>query len=330
MSKDEYDDLDDLLVDEDPSALDAEKAKEAKGADAEDAQGSAAASGGANGAATGSAEDSEEAKMMKDLQSEFANLLKERAGAGGDGSAADQEAIDSFNNLINALGKSSAKESGADAASDEKAEDPDFKNVIADTLGRLKESGSKIDSTLQEEKDAGASDDLLSQLLGQLVDGAGAPGSNGGASANGENIDFNEDGMDNAILNILNQMSSKEVLYEPMVEMKTDFAQWFAEHEQEDEHQAKLDVYRKQRALVEELVAVYEREDYENALFRDEVTNILDELEALGDSPVSKGFNNGAVNDAGMDDLSKLLEVDGAGADFGGLDKDMAENCKQQ
>ena len=325
MSKDEYDDLDDLLIDEDPSTLDVDNGKE-DGAPASAAKGGPSAH---EPSAVGGSESTEAQKMMNDLQSEFANLLKEQEGAGADGSEVNKEAIDNFNNLINALGSVSEDTAGAAAAatatkSQDQPEDPDFKNVIADTLGRLKDSGTKIDSTLQEEKEAGASDDLLSQLLGQLVDGPG------GAGGDGDGIDFNEDGMDNAILNILNQMSSKEVLYEPMLEMKTDFVQWFADHENDEEHKDKIDVYRKQRALVDELVALYEREDYDNALCREEITNILDELESLGDSPVSKGFNNNAVNDSGLDDLSKMLQVEGDDADFGGLDKDMAENCKQQ
>ncbi|SMN18698.1 similar to Saccharomyces cerevisiae YDL065C PEX19 Chaperone and import receptor for newly-synthesized class I peroxisomal membrane proteins (PMPs) [Maudiozyma saulgeensis] len=322
MSNEEYDDLDDLLIDEDPSTLDTETKSDSEKNGPSKRQEIASESISKEG----DKNDPQVQQMMTDLQREFANLLKEQENADGVEGSVNKEAIDNFNNLIGALGKASTSEeettAGSNKLSSESAnDDPDFKNVIANTLDRLKESGSNIDSNLKEEKAAEqGSDDVLSQLLNQLVDGAGEE----------DGIDFNDDGMDNAILNILNQMSSKEVLYTPMKEMKDDFSIWFEENEKKEEHRDKIDIYRKQYSLVEQLVSLYEREDYDNKLFQSEITNLLDELEQLGDSPVGKGFNNSSVNDSGLDDLAKMLQGGGDEQDMKNMDKDIAENCQQQ
>ncbi|CAB4256978.1 similar to Saccharomyces cerevisiae YDL065C PEX19 Chaperone and import receptor for newly- synthesized class I peroxisomal membrane proteins (PMPs) [Maudiozyma barnettii] len=322
MSTEEYDDLDDLLIDENPTTLDTETKLDSENKNPSQSQGidSTLKSNESD------KNDPQVQQMMTELQSEFANLLKHQENVDGVEGSVDKEAIDNFNNLIGALGKASTAEeetttSSKDYSMKNGIDGADFKNVIANTLDRLKESGSNIDSSLKEEKAAEqGSDDVLSQLLNQLVDGTGEE----------DGIDFNDDGMDNAILNILTQMSSKEVLYTPMKEMKDDFSKWFEENETKDEHQDKMNLYKKQYSLVQELVSLYEREDYDNKLFQNEITNLLDELEQLGDSPVGKGFNNSSVNEGGLDDLAKMLQVDGDDQSMGNIDKDITENCQQQ
>lgn len=316
MSKEEYDDLDDLLLDEDPAALDIEKEAQSKNGNSSQSKISSPQS---NNQANDN--DTEAQKMMTDLQKEFSNLLKQQdSSLDGEVSAGDKEAIDNFNNLIGVLGDATRATSNAEKKVNNENNEAGFKDVISNTLDRLKESGTKIDSNLKQEKEAQDSNDVLSQLLGQLVDGAGENG----------DMNFNEDGMDNAILNILNQMSSKEVLYTPMKEMQVEFTKWLEEHGKEDQYKEKMDIYRNQYALVNDLVNIYEREDYENEIFREDITSILDELEQLGDSPVNKGFNNGPGNKNGLEDMSKLLQVDGNEEEFGNIDQEIADSCKQQ
>ncbi|KAG0670874.1 Peroxisome chaperone and import receptor [Maudiozyma exigua] len=314
----EYDDLDDLLIDEDPRTLDTTELKIGKNDDS--SKNEAATSTTIPKGEVG--KDTEVEKMMTDLQAEFAGLLKQQENTDISDGSVSNEAIDNFNQLLGSLGQATTTDEDSKKDSSSKAGDEtDFKNVIASTLDRLKESGSNIDTNLKEESASGpGSDDVLSQLLNQLVNDN---------SDNGD-IDFNEDGMDNAILNILNQMSSKEVLYAPMKEMQDDFVKWFDENGNDEKHKDKIDIYRKQQSLVQELVSLYEREDYDNKLFQDEVTNLLDELEQLGDSPVSKGFNNSDINESGIDHLAKMLQVEGDDQNIGDMDNDIAENCKQQ
>lgn len=310
----EYDDLDDLLV-EDPATLDGELEKETSNV-GEKAYTSKEAN---DKEEFDDVDDPEVKEMMENLQDEFSKLMKETDGKGdGKIDPNDKEAMENFKLLLHSLNDTrSINEESQDVPSSQNSSvEPGFKNVVSNTLDRLKENGAKIDSKIEEEKKEGQSDDVLSQLLNQLVDG--------------DSTNFDEDGMDNAIVNILNQMSSKEVLYGPMKEMQADFIEWFKEHENDNQHKDKMETYKKQSGLVDELVAIYEKGDYSNDTYRNEITQLLDDLEQLGDSPVSKGFNTKAENGNEMDEISKLLEIDSNDKNMGNLNKELEDTCKQQ
>ncbi|SCU97601.1 LAFA_0G12244g1_1 [Lachancea sp. 'fantastica'] len=301
---DEYEDLDDLL--EDVTKLDEEER-----------------SGNVQRAETVkkpvSKNDLEMNGTIDDLQGEFVKLMRE---TGSVDSAEGAKTSEDFKELLTALrdagSSSETKHNAATTKDDDNGVDDasrsgpknGFKDIVSNTLDRLKEGGTKVDSNLMEEKKKGNSDDILSQLLDQLVDGAG-----------GED----EEGMENAIQSMLNQMSSKEVLYQPMKDMQTEFGTWMAANEASAEHSSKIVTYREQFALVNQIVGIYEKEGYEDSAARAEIGELLDRLEQLGDSPVSKGFNS--PNNA--PDFSKLLEADGDELPEN-LNKELEDTCKQQ
>lgn len=303
---DDYDDLDEFL--EDPSKLDEEQANTA----AETSKSAAAMSNN----------NPETASAIEDLQSEFAKLMQE----GGD-SEENKKTVENFKQLLNVLGEAGSGDPAATTGTRQPAgattdtgafngvtgastsgKGAGFKDIVSNTLDRLKENGTKVDTNLMEEKKKGNSDDILSQLLGQLVEGDAD----------------DEEGVENAIKSMLNQMSAKKVLYQPMKEMHVEYTQWMDANSESEEHADKLPVYRQQFELVGRIVTIYERDDYEDSKYRDEVGQLLDELEQLGESPVSKGF--GSADSA---DLNKLLEVDG-NEDMSNIDKELQDTCKQQ
>lgn len=285
---DDFDDLDDYL--DDPSRLDVEE-------DTDKTDNS-------NKRKSGAIDDPEVAGMVEDLQNEFEQLMKK------EGEDADKETMKNFKQLLGALGEA-GEGNGEKPQGATGQQSAGFKDIVSNTLDRLKENSNKVDTNLEKEKKQHNSDDVLSRLLDQLVDGTG-----------------DEEGMDNAILSMLNQMSSKEVLYQPMKEMQVEFSKWFEDNEDNEEYKEKMETYRKQYDLVEKIVVIYEKEDYNNDKNREEVTELLDQLEQLGDSPVSKGFNNESGNKE-MDDLAKMLEIEGD-SNLGNLDKDLEDTCKQQ
>ncbi|QLL33259.1 hypothetical protein HG536_0E01700 [Torulaspora globosa] len=298
-AEEEYDELDDLL-DEDPSKLEADSTPEGSSADA-----------GKQANAVEELDDPEVKEMMDDLQKEFSNLMK-------DGGMKEQEKAEqaaNFQKILGMLGDASKTTAKSDGGS---KEPQGFKNVVSKTLERLKENGSKVDSNLAKEEKQKNTDDVLSQLLDQLVESGNVGGGQDG-----------EEGVDNAILQILNQMSSKEVLYQPMKEMHAEFIQWLQDHSEDEEHSEKIDTYKKQYHLVGQIIAVFEGDSYTNEANREEITDLLDQLEQLGDSPVSKGFNN-ANGGNELDDLAKMLEIDGDDKNLGNLDKELQDTCKQQ
>lgn len=302
IEEEAYDELDDLL-DEDPSKLD----DEIMGKTGATAEASAAVT---EGNVSQDSDNPEVKEMMDELQREFVNLMK-------DGDIANEEKdeqAENFKKILGMLGEAS-KTSGQPSGST--VEPQGFKNVVSKTLDRLKENGNKVDSNLAKEEKQKNTDDILSQLLDQLVE-------NGTVGEGKEG----EEGMDNAILSILNQMSSKEVLYQPMKDMQVEYTQWLDDHKEDEDHKEKMDIYKKQYGLVGQIVEVFESDSYTNESHREEITNLLDQLEQLGDSPVSKGFNNGDSND--LDDITKMLDIDGDDQNLGSLDKELQDTCKQQ
>lgn len=335
--KDEYDDLDDLL-DEDPSKLDIPDVSTSSG---NNVSGESSSRGDAtirqaktilenvntNDGPLNKKDEDEIKVLLNDLQDEFKNLLVDNDAE------ENNEAFKTFNELLTTLDEARTAKttepttnSFATAATNEEetkvnAEGKGFNRVVSDTLDRLKENGSKVDSKIAEEKTSGKGnpDDVLAALLDQLVAGADDP----------DGDDAGED----TLTNMINQMSSKEILYESMIQTHGELTEWIKQNEKVEEHQENMDLYRKQCAKLREIMDVFEKEDYTNDLYRGQVTKLLDDLEHLGELPVSKGFKKGNnddkdVEDMNMDDITKILGMDGT--DNPELEKKLEETCNPQ
>ncbi|CAI4327335.1 CDA_G0008110.mRNA.1.CDS.1 [Saccharomyces cerevisiae] len=342
MNENEYDNFDDLddLLDEDPTKLDEAEPDDvqAKGSVYNDSENKEknAESKDSDGVqvANESEEDPELKEMMVDLQNEFANLMKNNGNE-------NNVKTEDFNKLISALeeaakvprqqmeqGSSSLKSNSTDKGT-LNGSNPGFKNIVSNTLDRLKENGNKVDTSLAEEsKESQRSgqnnniDDILSQLLDQMV-------ASGGKESAENQFDLKDGEMDDAITKILDQMTSKEVLYEPMKEMRSEFGVWFQENGENEEHKEKIGTYKRQFNIVDEIVNIYELKDYDELKHKDRVTELLDELEQLGDSPI-RSANSPLKHGNEEEELMKMLEIDGNDPNLGNLDKELTDGCKQQ
>ncbi|CAR26549.1 ZYRO0B12408p [Zygosaccharomyces rouxii] len=295
----DYDELDDLL-DEDPSKLEETQEGEQSHEINEKNSGGDEVASGEEGKDNQN-EDPEVKQMIADLEEEFGKLMNQDGLNKGD-RGADGKQQENFKQILEMLDEASkdtqkGPESSPNASARESGGPTGFKNVVSKTLERLKENGSKVDHNIAQEQDQ---QDVFTQLLNELTNGEGAPGSSTG-----------EEGVDDAILAILNQMSSKQVLYEPMREMHTEFAKWLDANGSKT-NEEDLQKYHRQFELVGRVVQVFERPTYTDDHDRQEVTQLLDQLEQLGDTPVSKAQNNQDQDE------------------FGALDQEMAQNCKQQ
>ncbi|GAV52533.1 hypothetical protein ZYGR_0AG05240 [Zygosaccharomyces rouxii] len=296
----DYDELDDLL-DEDPSKLEEPQERQ-------ESHETNARTGGEHDVVSGGEpkdrqnEDPEVKQMIADLEEEFGKLMNQDGLNAGD-HAADCKQQENFKQILEMLSEASkdtqkGTESTANGPAPESGGPAGFKNVVSKTLERLKENGSKVDHNIAQEQ---GQQDVFTQLLKELTSGEGAQGGDG----------VGEEGVDDAILAILNQMSSKQVLYEPMKEMHTEFAKWL-DANGDKTNSDDLQKYHRQFELVGSIVQVFEKPTYTDDHDRQEVTQLLDQLEQLGDTPVSKAQNN-QDQDA-----------------FGALDQELAQNCKQQ
>ncbi|KAM9928052.1 hypothetical protein OXX59_002136 [Metschnikowia pulcherrima] len=189
-----------------------------------------------------------------------------------------------------------------------------FDNVMKETMERLKKSGNNIDEQLKNDPVGGNPEELLSQLLAGL--------------GNGESGDGDFD-MSKLLTDMLEQLSSKEVLYEPIQDLNTKFPEFLREKKDkisEEDHKRYTDQYE----VTKQILGVFDSPEFDNdnPQHRDNVNTLLESLQELGNPPTElvgddndfPGFGgSGAGTDLGFD--SKDLPKD--------LEKDIEEGCKQ-
>ncbi|GME81476.1 unnamed protein product [Ambrosiozyma monospora] len=95
-----------------------------------------------------------------------------------------------------------------------------FQDLISDTVNRIKNSGEQIDQNL---KDESQDDELLSTLLKSLDLDLGA-GSNGGEGGS------NTEDLSKLLVDMLDKLSSKDVLYEPLNDLYLKYPGWLTTH----------------------------------------------------------------------------------------------------
>lgn len=226
----------------------------------------------------------------------------------------DPEAKTQFEQLVKQFEESQLEESSSQKSGS------DFDNVMKQTMERLKKSGKNIDEQLKNDQSGSNPEDMLTQLLAGLGSGGSGDG---------------EFDMSKLLTDMLEQLSSKEVLYEPIKDLNTKFPDYLKEKEGKipaEEHAN----YTKQYEVTKEILAVFDAPGYDNdnPAHRDNVNSLLESLQELGNPPTElvgdendfPGFGGG--NGAGAGGA-------GAGLDFNSKDlpkdfeKDLEEGCKQ-
>lgn len=226
----------------------------------------------------------------------------------------DPEAKTQFEQLVKQFEESQLEESSSQKSGS------DFDNVMKQTMERLKKSGKNVDEQLKNDQSGSNPEDMLTQLLAGLGSGGSGDG---------------EFDMSKLLTDMLEQLSSKEVLYEPIKDLNTKFPDYLKEKEGKipaEEHAN----YTKQYEVTKEILAVFDAPGYDNdnQAHRDNVNNLLESLQELGNPPTELvgdendfpgfGGGNGAGAGgagAGLDFNSKDLPKD--------FDKDLEEGCKQ-
>lgn len=119
-----------------------------------------------------------------------------------------------------------------------------FQDTIRRTMERMQESGDRATA-------AAAEDDVPEDLLAQLLKAVEA-----GAAAGGEDMDLNK-----MFMGMMEQLSNKEMLYEPMKELHSKFGPWLEENRTKVSAED-LARYETQARVVREIVAKFEEEGY--------------------------------------------------------------------
>ncbi|KAF1964941.1 Pex19-domain-containing protein [Bimuria novae-zelandiae CBS 107.79] len=189
-------------------------------------------------------------KEFQDLMEEMGNVVGEDPlGAGAP-----------------AAGASSSKADEEPAAKGEQT----FQESIRKTMERMRESGDAAGAAAA----ASSEDNILAQMLKEMESG-----NFGGGEENDE--DFSK-----ILMGMMEQLTNKEILYEPMKELNDKFPDWM------EKNKGKVDAgdwqrYEEQASLVKEIVARFEKSGYsdDNAQDREYIVERMQKMQTAGAPP---------------------------------------------
>lgn len=202
-------------------------------------------------------------------------------------------------------------EKPASTTNSQPGEKKSFQDTINQTMNRLNESKQEIDESVKTNAD----EEFLEKMLKEI---------SGMAAEDGEG-DGDVD-MTKLIYELLSQVSSKEVLYEPIKELDTNFDDWLKENKPKLSAK-EYENYVNQRKVAKEIVEIFEDPKYndESTDTRKKITSKMELLQSYGSPPMDLLKNTGdgplkELEDMGLPDLSN----------FDPSQMPDMENCAQQ
>lgn len=162
------------------------------------------------------------------MQQQFEDMFKQMSAAG------DQAAADT----------SKPSTDGAKPAAAPSATDASFQDTIRKTMERMQNSGDQATAAAN----SGSEDDFMAEMLKQL-----------GGEGGGSEEDFSK-----MLMGMMEQLTNKEILYEPMKELNDKFPEWLEKNKAATSAED-LKRYEEQQGLVKEIVAKFEESTYSDS-----------------------------------------------------------------
>ncbi|KAI0017075.1 Pex19 protein [Xylariomycetidae sp. FL0641] len=178
-----------------------------------------------------------------------------------------------FENIFKGLGTAPPEQTKPPGAADKVAEDlsqdASFQETIRRTMARMQESGDQATAAAAAE---GSDDDFIVEMMKAMSD---LPG------GEGKEEDFSK-----MLMGMMEQLTNKEILYEPMKELNDKYPGWM-EKNQEKLSQEDLKRYVEQKVLVAEMVAKFEEPTYadSNVADREYIVDRMQRMQAAGSPP---------------------------------------------
>lgn len=216
---------------------------------------------------TGMAEMLGEMESSPDMAKQFEDMMRQLGGEipglgalGGLSGAAEAAVAADEEKKGKAAEPGAATAAKGEAPAEEGAAAPeevppvDFQESIRRTMERMRESGEAAGAAAAGAAGAGAGGaggdgeaDMMAALLREMGEGGAGEGS--------------EEDFSKMLLGMMEQLTNKEILYEPMKELHDKFPAWLAEHGAKTP-EADLKRYHEQQRLVKEIVAKFEEAGY--------------------------------------------------------------------
>ncbi|KAI1459208.1 Pex19-domain-containing protein [Annulohypoxylon moriforme] len=275
--EDDLDDLDDLLDEFSSANLNAKKPVTASGPGRPTTNSSAPAPAPAT-AATAADTDN----PLEDLENLSEEEFQKRLQAGmeelmsGLDNSPDMQA--QFENIFKGLGETTAEASGSapestsqssKKAAEDLSQDASFQETIRRTMERMQESGDQATAAAAAE---GSEDDFIAEMLKAMKD---LPNEGG-----------NEEDFSKMLMGMMEQLTNKEILYEPMKELNEKFPGWM-EKNKATLPKDDLTRYETQQVLVAEMVSKFEESTYadSNVTDREYIVDRMQKMQAAGSPP---------------------------------------------
>jgi peroxin-19 len=200
-----------------------------------------------------------ELESSPEMRAQFESMMKEL-----DGAAASGETASPSSGPPPSAGpsKPSTSKDKAAAAGGKDAAEESFQAKIQQTMERMRVSGDNATAAAENS----GSDDFIAEMI-KAMQGTGLDGEAG------------EEDFSKMILGMMEQLTNKEILYEPMKELDDKFQPWLEKNEgkigQED-----LKRYREQQIYVREIVGKFEEKTYsdENAADREYIVERMQKV----------------------------------------------------
>ncbi len=140
-----------------------------------------------------------------------------------------------------------------------------FEDTIRKTVERMEDSSTKAASAVQEKSE----EDMLADMLKALESG-----------------DSNEGDLSKMFLGMMEQLTSKELLYEPMLELHQKFPDWLSHNKGKIEAED-YNRYARQKEIVKDIVEKFEEKGYtdEDSKCREYVWEKMQKMQELGAPP---------------------------------------------
>ncbi|POS85355.1 hypothetical protein EPUL_000703, partial [Erysiphe pulchra] len=198
-----------------------------------------------------------------DITAKFENILKELGEAAVQGESCKKQLSSSSISKEN-----SAKIEQFPAKTEAEAS---FQDTIKKTMERMEVSDEQATAAAAALENNG---DILAEML-KAMQGLDMDGEGGGDE------DFSK-----ALLGMMEQLTNKEILYEPMKELNENFPGWL-EKNAKDVDKADLERYKKQQIYVNEIVKRFESEKYNDnsASDKEYIVERMQKMQTAGSPP---------------------------------------------
>jgi peroxin-19 len=203
----------------------------------------------------GMAELMGELETSPDMQAQFENMLKELSAAGALSEATGLG--DTSASSTSAPAKEKGVKNSVPAATEES-----FQETIAKTMERMRTSGDQATAAAASEN----TDDILAEMM-KAMQAGGLDGEGG------------EEEFSKMLLGMMEQLTNKEILYEPMKELDDKFPTWMEKNTGKVD-EADMKRYKEQQIYVREIVKRFETKGYkdENAADREYIVERMQKV----------------------------------------------------